>query len=74
MNNAVRLGSILNIPFDVAVHGGPTHLLLTQYGQVMLQQVKDHAATYINTQTRAAQNNLLWQHQHRQQQPYKQQG
>ncbi len=25
----------------------------------MLQQVKDHATTYLNTQTRAAQNNLL---------------
>ncbi len=51
--------NILNIPVKVAVQGGPTHLLLTHYGQVMLQQVKDHAATYINTQTRVAQNNLL---------------
>jgi len=25
----------------------------------MLQQVKDHATTYLNTQTRVAQNNLL---------------
>ena len=39
--------------------GGPTHLLLTHYGQVTLQQVRDHATTYINTQTRAAQNNIL---------------
>ncbi len=51
--------NILNIPVDVAVQGGPTHSLLMHYGQVMLQEVKDHAATYINTQTRAAQNNLL---------------
>jgi len=51
--------NILNVPVDPAVQGGPTHLLLTNYGQVTLQQVKDHAATYINTQTRAAQNNLL---------------
>ncbi len=51
--------NILNIPADVAVPVGATHSLLTHYGQVTLQQVKDHAATYINTQTRAAQNNLL---------------
>ncbi len=51
--------NILNIPVDAAVQGRLTHLLLTHYEQVMLQQVKDHAATYINTQTRAAQNNLL---------------
>jgi len=51
--------NILNIPVNVAVQAGPTHSLLTHYGQVMLQQVKDHAATYINTQTRVAQNNLL---------------
>jgi len=51
--------NILNIPVDAAVQGGLAHSLLTHYGQVMLQQVKGHAATYINTQTRAAQNNLL---------------
>ena len=51
--------NILNIPENAAVQAGPTHLLLTHYGQVTLQQVKDHAATYINTQTRVAQNNLL---------------
>jgi len=51
--------NILNILVDAAVPGGPAHSLLTHYGQVTLQQVKDHAATYINTQTRAAQNNLL---------------
>ncbi len=51
--------NILNVLVDAAVQGGLTHLLLTHYGQVTLQQVKDHAATYINTQTRAAQNNLL---------------
>ncbi len=51
--------NILNIPVDVAVQGRPTHSLLTHYRQVMLQQVKDHTATYLNTQMRAAQNNLL---------------
>ncbi len=51
--------NILNIPVDAAVQAGLTHSLLTHYRQVTLQQVKDHAATYINTQTRAAQNNLL---------------
>jgi len=50
--------NILNIPVDMAVQGRPTHSLLTHYGQVTLQQVKDHAATYLNTQTRVAQNNL----------------
>jgi len=51
--------NIINIPVNVAVQGGPTHLLLTHYRQVTLQQVKGHAATYINAQTRAAQNNIL---------------
>ncbi len=37
--------NIINIPVDAAVQGGPTHSLLTHYGQVTLQQVKDHAAT-----------------------------
>ncbi len=51
--------NILNIPVNAAVPGGLAYSLLTHYGQVTLQQVKDHAATYINTQTRVAQNNLL---------------
>jgi len=51
--------NILNIPVNIAVQGRPTHSLLTHYGQVMLQQVRDHAATYLNAQTRAAHNNLL---------------
>ncbi len=51
--------NILNIPVNAAVQGGPAHSLLTHYGQVMLQQVKVHAATYLNTQMRAAQNNLF---------------
>ncbi len=51
--------NILNMPVNAAVQAGPTHSLLTHYGQVTLQQVKDHAATYLNTQMRAAQNNLL---------------
>jgi len=51
--------NIINIPVNVAVQGGPTHSLLTHYGQVTIQQVKDHTATYVNAQTRAAQNNIL---------------
>jgi len=51
--------NILNIPVDASAPGGLTHSLLAHYGQVTLQQVNDHAATYLNTQTRAAQNNLL---------------
>jgi len=51
--------NIINIPVDAAVQGGLTHSILPHYGQVTLQQVKDHAATYVNAQTRAAQNNIL---------------
>ncbi len=51
--------NIINVPVDAAVQGGPTHSLLTHYGQVTLQQVRDHAATYVNAQTRVAQNNIL---------------
>jgi len=51
--------NILDIPIDMAVQAGPTHSLLTHYRQITLQQVKDHATTYLNTQTRAAENNLL---------------
>jgi len=51
--------NLINIPVNVAMQGGPTHSLLTHYGQVTLQQVKDHATTYLNTQMRAVQNNLL---------------
>jgi len=51
--------NILNIPVDMAVQARPTYSLLMHYGQVTLQQVKDHAATYVNAQTGAAQNNLL---------------
>jgi len=51
--------NILNILVNTAVQARLTHSLLTHYGQVTLQQVKEHAATYLNTQTRAAQNNLL---------------
>jgi len=54
-----RWENILNIPVNAAVQGRPMHSLLTHYGQVMLQQVRDHAATYINAQMRVAQNNLL---------------
>ncbi len=51
--------NILDILIDTAVQARPTQSLLTHYVQVMLQQVKDHATTYLNTQTSAAQNNLL---------------
>ncbi len=43
----------------MAVPAGLTCSLLTHYVQIMLQQIWDHAAIYLNTQTRAAQNNLL---------------
>ncbi len=51
--------NVLDVPIDVAVPARLTCSLLTHYGQIMLQQIWDHAATYLNTQTQAAQNNLL---------------
>ncbi len=51
--------NILNILVNTAVQARLTHSLLTHCRQVMLKQVKDHAATYLNTQTRAAQSNHL---------------
>jgi len=51
--------NVLDIPIDVAVPAGLTCSLLTHYGQIMLQQIWDHAMINLNTQTWAAQNNLL---------------
>jgi len=51
--------NILNVPIDAAVPAGPTHSLLSHYGQISLQQIRDHATIYANAQTRAAQNNLM---------------
>ena len=51
--------NILNVPVDAAVPAGPAHSLLSQYGQISLQQIRAHAAIYANAQTRAAQNNLM---------------
>jgi len=51
--------NILNVPIDAAVPAGPAHSLLSHYGQITLQQIRDHATIYVNAQTRAAQNNLM---------------
>ncbi len=60
-NRAMTYGweNVLDILIDAAVPTGPTRSLLTHYGQIMLQQIRDHAAIYINAQTRAVQTNLL---------------
>ncbi len=51
--------NVLNVPIDAAVPAGPTHSLLSHYGQISLQQIRDHATIYANAQTWAAQNNLM---------------
>ncbi len=51
--------NVLDIPIDASVPARPTCSLLTHYRQITLQQIQDHAAIYFNTQTWAAQNNLL---------------
>ncbi len=54
-----RWENVLDVPIDMAVPAGPTRSLLTHYGQITLEQVRAHAAIYVNTQTWAAQSNLL---------------
>ena len=46
---------ILEIPEDLNVPNPVTHELLTEYGRITLDQVRDHAMTYNNLQTRQAQ-------------------
>jgi len=52
-------GSILDIPIDTAIPAGPTRSMLSHYGQITLQQIRDHATIYANAQTHAAQNSLM---------------
>jgi len=54
-----RWENVLNVPIDAAIPARPTHLLLSHYGQISLQQIRDHAAIYANAQTWEAQNNLM---------------
>jgi len=54
-----RWENVLDMPIDAAVLAGPTRSLLTHYGQITLDQVRAHAAIYVNTQMQAVQNNLL---------------
>ena len=50
--------SILDIPDDVQNPLGPSKNLLKHYGELTLQHIKNHAATYVSTQTRAAQDSV----------------
>ena len=49
---------ILDIPEDIDSPLEDLTNLMTGYGQVTLKQVQEHAATYIGTHTRAAQDSL----------------
>jgi len=50
--------NVLDIPIDAAVPARPTRSLLTHYGKITLQHIRDHATIYLDTQMWAAQNNL----------------
>jgi len=56
---ACKWGNILDVPIDAAIMAGLIRSILTHYGQVILDQVRAHATTYINAQTCVAQNNLM---------------
>ena len=47
---------LITVPID----DGTTRNLLTQYGQVSLDNTRAHAATYVNMQTRDAQDNDMF--------------
>ncbi len=48
--------SILAIPDDIANPLGDTKNLLTSYGDISIEHLREHAQTYIDQQTRAAQD------------------
>ena len=62
-DRAVEYGweGILSIPEDVNVPPPNNNLrmLTTQYGQITLTQIEEHADTYINAQDRDAQNSFM---------------
>jgi hypothetical protein len=47
---------ILLVPENPTVPGGTSHHLLTRYGKLSITQVRAHALTYINSQTREQQD------------------
>ena len=47
---------LITVPID----DGTTRNLLTHYGQVSLDNTRSHAVTYVNTQTRDAQDNNMF--------------
>lgn len=52
-------GDIMEIPVDIAVQNGPTLHLLDHYAQVTREQIHAHCATYIDTESRLAQDNAM---------------
>ena len=44
----------------VPINDGTTRNILTHYGQVSLENTRTHAATYVNTPTRDAQDNDMF--------------
>jgi len=60
-DRAIQYGwdDILYIPEDAANPNAELNNLLSNYGKVTLAQIVDHAANYAETDTRAAQNNMM---------------
>jgi hypothetical protein len=51
-------GSIFAVPVDIADPLGDTHDFLTNYGVMSLSHIREHALTYVGTQSRAAQDSM----------------
>ena len=49
---------LVGIPVDLADPLGPTNSLILSYGQISLDRVRAHAATYVTTQSRACQDSM----------------
>lgn len=50
--------STLSVPDDLEDELGAQKNLLTQYGEISLEHLRAHAETYVDTETRAAQDSL----------------
>jgi hypothetical protein len=51
--------SVLSIPVDVNDNLGDTQDFLSHYGEINLGHCREHALTYCNQQTRAAQDSMM---------------
>lgn len=51
--------SILDIPDDIEDADGPTKNLLTEYGRIDLDHLREHVETYADEETRQAQNSMM---------------